>query len=139
MVEVWVSDVQGLNAADVRLTFDPQQFEIMDADPNQAGIQVIPRNDLLSPDLVIKKEADNATGEIWYAVTQLNPSPPASGSGALFAFRLHPRKTGVGGFNFSSFKLATREGTVISATPISVTYYVTLGDSVSMYLPLLAY
>ena len=136
-VEVWISDVSELNAADIRLTFDPQQFEIIDADPSLAGVQVIPRDDLLAPDLVIKREADNDAGTIWYAVTQLNPTPPASGSGAVFAFRMRPRKVGVGEFAFSSFKLATREGQVIPATPISATYYVTTGNEVRLFLPFL--
>ena len=36
------------------------------------------------------REANNAAGTIWYAATQMNPTPSANGSGALARFTLHP-------------------------------------------------
>ena len=135
-VEVWVSDVTDLYGLDVQLVFDPTRFEIIDADPFMAGVQVIPRNDLLSSDLVIKKEADNTIGTIWYAVTQLNPTPAVSGSGAAFAFKLRPLMLGAGEFSFDSFKLANRDGEIIPATAAPVTYQVTDAATKLIFLPL---
>jgi hypothetical protein len=120
-VEVWVSNVTDLYGLDIQLAFDPTRFEIIDANPAVAGVQIIPRNDLLSPDLVVKNVADNTQGSIWYAVTQLNPTPAVSGSGAVFAFKLRPLKPGSGEFSFDSFKLASRDGEVIPATAMPAT------------------
>ena len=137
-VDVWVSDVANLYGLDIQLAFDPTLFEIIDADPALPGVQIVPRNDLLSPDIVIKKTADNTKGTLWYAVTQLNPSPAVSGSGAVFAFKLRPLRQGMGAFNFDSFKLATRDGEIIPATAVPVTYQIDATSPQLIFLPFLA-
>jgi len=86
-VEVRIVNVENLYGADVQLAFDPAVLKVIDADPNLPGVQVSPSDELLSPDWVIKNEADNEAGTVWYAVTQLNPSPAVSGTGALCTFQ----------------------------------------------------
>ncbi len=86
-VEVRIVNVENLYGADVQLTFDPSILKVVDADSNLPGVQVSPSDELLSPDWVIKNEADNQAGTVWYAVTQLNPSPEVSGTGALCTFQ----------------------------------------------------
>ena len=68
-VEVLIEDVTNLYGAEVRLAFDAARLAVIDANPSQPGVQVQPRSDLLSPDLVIRNEADPAlmdTGKTQY-------------------------------------------------------------------------
>ncbi len=113
-VTVRVEGVEDLYGADMRLQFDPSRFAVVDAQPNLPGIQVTPESELLSPDLVVRREADNQAGVIWYAVTQLNPRPPASGSGALFSFHLRAQHSGAGLLSFTDEQLTTRDAELIS-------------------------
>jgi len=138
-IEVWVSNVNHLYGLDIRATFDPGQIQIIDADPSRDGVQILPRRDILSPDIIVRREADNDKGVIWYAVTQLNPAPPVSGSGAVFAFKMHPLNLGVNRFDFSNVQLVTRDGEVIQATAIPATYTIanTPFGSPSIFLPLM--
>jgi hypothetical protein len=131
-VEVWVEDVVDLYAADIQLTFDATRLQVQDANPGQQGVQVIPRSDLLWPDLVVKREADNDAGTIWYAVTQLHPREPASGSGALFAFNLQTAAVGPAAISVAEITLATRDGDVISVQTCNASYEVA-GTAVSGY------
>jgi hypothetical protein len=85
-VQVKIENVSNLYGADVQLAFDPADLQVVDADPNTTGVQITPRDELLSPDFVLKNEANNKKGTVWYAATQVNPTPPASGSGVLFEF-----------------------------------------------------
>lgn len=137
LVEVWVEDVVDLYTADVRLAFDNERLQVQDADPDVPGVQVIPRADLLAPDLILRRDADNAAGAIRYAVTQLSPREPVGGSGALFAFHLELVGTGAAGIRVVEVTLATRSGAVIPAAGFGAVYTLT-GDTDrrSLFLPL---
>ena len=101
-VEVRVENVQELYGLDVRLSFDPAAVEVADADPVADGTQVQP-GDLLSVDFVLRNEADNEEGTIWFALTQVNPSPEVSGSGVAFIITFVGKDAG-------------------SSPPVSITY-----------------
>ncbi len=116
-VEIRINDVSDLYGADVRLSFDPNIVEVVDADPNTAGIQIADGN-LLQNILTAKNEADNATGAIWYAVTQLNPQPPANGSGILATIRFRSKNVGATNLTFTFTQLANRNGEEIPATAL---------------------
>jgi hypothetical protein len=84
-LEIAVQDVTDLYAAQVKLTFDPSLVQVQDTDPRPSapGVQIRP-GDFLDPhQFVLVNEADNATGEIEFAVTQLRPAEARSGSGVL--------------------------------------------------------
>ena len=83
VIDIYVQDVVDLYGADVRLSFNTSIAQVVDANPTLAGTQIQPLATFMSPDFVIKKEANNSAGTIWYAATQINPSPPVSGSGPL--------------------------------------------------------
>ena len=80
---VRVADVQDLYGFEMHLRFDPAIVQVADSDPNSSGVQVA-TGDFLSADFVVQNRADNQAGTIDFAVTQLNPSEPKSGSGTLF-------------------------------------------------------
>jgi hypothetical protein len=82
-VDIYIQDVVDLYGADVQLSFDTGIAQVVDADPNLPGVQIQPLATFLVPGFVIKKEANNSAGTVWYAATQINPSPPVSGSGPL--------------------------------------------------------
>jgi len=129
-VEVWVENVAQLYGADISLRFDPTRFSVLDADPIRPGVQITPSSSLLSPDMVIRREADNGSGQVWYAVTQLNPSAPVSGSGMLFSFRLQMKLAGLDVVRVESQQLATRDGDLIQANTRDARYWISVnGES----------
>lgn len=123
-VEVWVEDVVNLYGVDIRLAFDPSLLQVVDAAPGIPGVQITPRSDILSPDFVIRREADNAAGTVWYAATQVNPTPPASGSGALFSFSFVTIAEGVTHVLVTNFQLADPNGMLIPAQASGAVYQI---------------
>jgi hypothetical protein len=110
--EAWVSilinEVTDLYGADVRLAFNPAIIEILDAIPGDPiSLQL---GDMPYPDFVMKNQADNTNGTIWYAVAQLYPREPASGSGFLAHIHLRAKNEGTTELTFTSHDLVTRDG-----------------------------
>ena len=115
-VDIRIEDVTDLYGVDVRLSFDHTLLEVQDADSNPAnGIQ-IQKSAFPDPDCVIKNEADNDAGTIWYAVTQLNPTEPANGSGVTASVTFKGLADGISPAAFTYQKLAKRDGESITAT-----------------------
>lgn len=124
-VEVWVYDIANLYGADVQPRFDPARLKIIDASPVSPGVQIVPRSDLLVPDLVVRRTADNLAGTIWYAATQLNPRPPASGSGALFSFTVEAIAPGPAAITIPYQKLANQDAEPIPVKTGEALYWIT--------------
>jgi hypothetical protein len=124
-VEVWVEDVVDLYGVDIRLAFDPTKLQVLDANPGSPGVQVQPRADIISPDFILRREADNDAGTVWYAVTQISPSPPASGSGALFSFTFETIDEGLTEVDVTNYELANPNGLIIPAQPSGALYEIT--------------
>ena len=115
-IAVWVNDVTDLYGSDIKLSFDPGVLEVVDFDSAELGIQV-ESGGFLKPGYVIRNVADNATGAIQYALTQINPTAPASGSGVLFIVHLRARSAqSVTQIAFTSVELSDRNGHMIPAT-----------------------
>ena len=70
-VTIFVQDVVDLYGLDVRLVFDPAYAQVVDTDPTVAGVQIQPLSGFLSPDFVVRRSADNITGLVRYAATQV--------------------------------------------------------------------
>lgn len=121
-VEVWVENVSGLYGADIQLSFDPTLLAVLDANSAQPGVQVMPRADLLAPDLVVRRDADNGVGTIWYAVTQLNPRLPVSGSGALFSFTARALAPGRSAIAVTEQMLNAQDGIPMPAEAFGAVY-----------------
>lgn len=81
-IKLIIENGQDVYGIDVRAEFDPNVLEIVDSDAAKAGVQMIP-GDFLKPDFVVQNQADNQAGTLQYVVTQMNPSPPANGSGIV--------------------------------------------------------
>lgn len=116
---VSVAEVQNLYGIEIHLRFDPAVVQVADADTSTDGVQVA-AGDFLSADFVAQNLADNQAGTIDYAVTQINPSEPKSGSGTLLAIQFQ----GVGAGRASLVEVAdqilsTLDGEIIPATVVS--------------------
>lgn len=127
-VAVRVEDVQALYGLDIRLGFDPQVVEVVDADPDAEGIQLLP-GDLLSPDFFVRNTADNAEGTAWFAMTQLNPSEAVSGSGTAFSVIFRGKDQGTScSIDITYAKLSSRDGEAIPADTSDGTIRVVQAD-----------
>ena len=80
-VNILILDVQALYAGEFHLVFDPAVLEVVDADPEQAAVQVEPA-DWWKDGFVAVNRVDNAAGRIDFAATLLNPAGPVSGDQA---------------------------------------------------------
>ncbi len=129
-VEVWLEDVSDIYGADVQLSFDPTRLAVLDANASQAGVQVMPRADLLHPDFIVHQQADNTAGTIWYAATQLNPRLPVSGSGPLFSFSMEVLAPGATRVEVMDQMLSSRDGERIEAKPIGARYSIAGPDGI---------
>jgi hypothetical protein len=115
-VAVEVVDVQNLYGFDVTVTFDPQVVEVVDADPNLAGVQVA-QGLFLDPGFAVINAADNAAGSAHFVMTQLNPSEPKSGTGSLIVVKLRGKVAGASStLTLANPQLARRDGFMIPAT-----------------------
>jgi len=81
-VEVRVEDVIQLAGAEVHLTFDSTLLEVVDADAETEGIQIV-HGGFLSPDFVVQNIADPSAGTIDYAIVCMPLDKAVSGNGVL--------------------------------------------------------
>lgn len=89
-VNVFIENAQELYGIELRAQFDPSVIEIVDADLHKEGVQMSP-GDFIKPDYVVRNEADNAGGTLLYVATQVNPTPPASGSGLVLSIEVRSK------------------------------------------------
>jgi LysM repeat protein len=115
-VEIRVENVSGLAAADIELRFNPAILQVQDADSGRDGIQIQPGN-FPAPDFVAMNTADNTTGIIRYALTQLPPHTPVSGSGLLATIVFRGQNNGTGDLTFDVVNLANAQGQQLGAAP----------------------
>ncbi len=123
VVNMYIQDVVNLYGADIRLEFDPAVVQVVDADSYSPGTQIEPLYSFLSPDFVIKRVACNTVepanpdcskaGFIWYALTQVNPTSPVSGSGAIAAITFRGIAAGTSPITMTYAKAADRNGITI--------------------------
>ncbi|MBC7235368.1 MAG: hypothetical protein H5T69_05960 [Chloroflexi bacterium] len=92
-VDVMIDDAEDLFGIEFDLLFDPVILQVVDIDPDRAGIQMAP-GDFPYPDFVAENRVDNLYGRISYACTQMAPREPVSGSGRALTVRF--RATNVG-------------------------------------------
>ena len=115
-VEVRVENVADLYGLDIRISYNPAAVEVVDADSSSEGVQIRPGG-LLAPDFVVRNQADNNAGTVWFALTQLHPSEAVTGSGVAFIVTFRGRAACASSpLTFSYFKLASRAGDLIPAS-----------------------
>jgi hypothetical protein len=115
-VDLIIEEVSGLYGAEIHVKFDPDVLEVIDADPDQEGIQLEPGT-LPIPDFVVLNAADNQAGAIDYAVTQLPPNQPSQGNGIVASITFRAKKPAASSVQFEQFLLADTSGGSIEAMP----------------------
>ncbi len=113
-VNIRVENVTDLYGAEVHLTFDPALLEVIDADPGTAGVQIEP-GPLLSPDFTAQNAVDQAAGKIDFAIAQMPPHDPVSGSGVLAIVTFQGKAAGTSAIDFANVILSDRDGQPFSA------------------------
>lgn len=107
------ADVYGV---DLRAHFDPALIEVVDTDPQRAGVQMAP-GQFLKPDFMVRNVADNRAGTLEYVITQVNPTPPASGSGVVLSILLRGKaEHAPSAFSIDFIEIADRRGTQLPIT-----------------------
>jgi LysM repeat protein len=113
-VDIRIENVSDLFGAEVHLTFDPALLEGVDADAGTAGVQIQP-GAFLSPDFTAQNDVDQAAGKIDFAISQMAPHGPVSGSGVLATITFKGKAAGTSPINFVNVILAAPGGIPISA------------------------
>jgi len=114
-VDILVENVTDLYGFEFEITFDPAMVEVVDADPDEEGVQ-IQSGDFLSPDWTLENTVDNDNGTIAYALCQMNPSPPQSGGGVLAIITWRGKAPGTSSLHLAHVLLAATRGVEIPAS-----------------------
>jgi LysM repeat protein len=115
-VEVRIENVADMSGAEVHLLFNSAVLEVVDVDAGTAGVQV-EHGDFLSPDFVAQNTVDQENGTIHYAIAQMPPHEPVSGTGVLAKVTFMGKSPGTSAVNFTSVILSDRDGMPISNAP----------------------
>jgi LysM repeat protein len=113
-VDIRIENVSDLFGAEVHLTFDPALLEGVDADTGTAGVQIQP-GPFLSPDFTAQNNVDQAAGKIDFAISQMAPHGPVSGSGVLAMITFKGKAVGTSPIDFVNVILAAPGGVQINA------------------------
>jgi hypothetical protein len=114
-VSLMIDQVTNLYGIELHLRFDPESLQVLDANPDQDGIQIEP-GALPSPDFVVLNSVDNQRGTIDYAATQLQPRAPGEGEGVVARITFQAKQVTDSEIQFEQLLLADTNGKNIDAT-----------------------
>jgi hypothetical protein len=110
-IRILLVNAHNIYGIDLQATFDPAVVEVVDADTQKTGVQMI-SGEFLKPDFAIRNVADNNAGTLRYVVTQLNPSAPATGKGTILLIQFRGKVSGTSTkLTINSAVIADRSGT----------------------------
>ena len=115
-VEVWAQDVANLYGAGFTLEFRAGVLTVVDADPNQDGVQ-IESGAWLSPRLEVVNTVANGYGRVEFFATQRYPATGRTGSGVIATIRFKAVAAGQSPLHFTAAQLVNDAGQEIPATP----------------------
>jgi len=134
-VTVALDGVENLYGADIRLSFDPALLQVVDADPDQPGVQVQP-GDLLDArqGVVLRDTADNEKGSVVYALSLTTPALPVHGSGVLCSITFRAQGSGAAPLDIVRATLVSAD---VQRIPAAVTGgWVSVLPGSALYLPI---
>jgi len=126
---IYVEDVVGLYGADFEMSFPDMVgiATVIDEDPIfNPGVQILPNWTFLSQPAYFQFNiVDNDIGYLHYAVAQLDPSTPKTGSGPVACMRFDPTNAGQFDMAFTRHDLSDINGFLIAntANTCKVTFY----------------
>lgn len=125
-----IESVSQLYSIELGLLFDANLLEVVDADPGMDGVQIA-AGDFFNAGY----EPFNGVvgGRVEYVFTQINPSPPADGSGTLVKITFRGKAAGTSALTLETLLLSDQNGQGIPATLQSGS--LTVGDGTAPTLP----
>ncbi len=120
--DVMAENVTDLYGAEFRLSYDPALLMVQDVNSNQDGVQIEPGT-LLPVDqgFVVANQVDATEGTITFAMTLLNPAPPATGTGALARVTFSPLQNSSTTIDVAHAKLVSADLQTIPSELIAFT------------------
>ena len=117
-VDVDLAGLDDLYAVQVHLAFDPATLQVLDDNPAESGVQILPGSlfPKSDPSYVVVNQVDNAAGTIDFAITLLAPESPLNGQGTLASIRFTARMEGTAEVEWTYVQLADSNGQIISHT-----------------------
>lgn len=103
-----LDQAQEIYGIELRLAFPADLVQGLDANSSQPGIQIRPGS-CPEPGLVVRNEVNNETGQIDYALSQMNPQPPCDG-GVVAEFSMRCAAAGQGTLSFEVGVVSDRNG-----------------------------
>ncbi len=114
-VQLYLEGVDNLYGLEAHLTFDKNILQVQDDDPDRDGVQVAV-GEIPYPDFIVQNMVDNFGGRLDYAVVQLSPREPASGSGVVATIHFLAVQAGSSTIGVAHAKLASPDGFEIPVT-----------------------
>ena len=116
LVEVRVTEMAPVYGAEFTLSFDPDVLEVVDADAQTEGVQIVPGGffDLSKNHFPLQNHVDNSEGSVRYAVSMLNPAPSAQGDGAMAKIAFRAKSLGQAGVRIETSTFGTRDGEAVT-------------------------
>jgi hypothetical protein len=122
-LDVVAENVTDLYGLEFFLTYDPSVLAVVDANPEQEGIQVDAGTLLPAQSgFVVSNQADPVAGRVSYAMTLLNPAPPVSGSGSLAQVTFQQLQDAAATVDIADVKLVSFELQIIPVETEGVTF-----------------
>ena len=110
ILKIRLENADKIYGIDLQATFDPAVVEVVDADSEQTGVQMLP-GAFLKPDFVARNLVDNTNGTLRYVITQLKPTPVATGTGIVLRIYFLGKTQGASSkLTFTSAVIADRRG-----------------------------
>jgi hypothetical protein len=108
-IAVNIRQVENLYGVEVHINFDADRLVVIDADPEEGGVQVMPGH-FPQPDFIAQNQVDGTSGTLDYAVAQMPPHEAVNGDGTLFTFDVQGKAPGEADITLIQVLLATSEG-----------------------------
>lgn len=117
-VDIEIDGVSDLYAVEVHVAFDAARLQVLDDNPTEPGIQILPGSMFpkSDPSYVVTNNADNTAGKVDFAITLLAPESPLAGSGTLATIRFAAREEGTAQLSWDFAQMADKDGKAIPHT-----------------------
>jgi hypothetical protein len=133
VVDIYVQDATNLYGADVMVSFNPAIGAVVDQIAFQPGVQILPLYTWMTPGFFtangvygpVANPPNCGVDCIWYAFTQLNPTPPAAGAGPIGQITFLGLQAGTFQMNWINNQLSAPGGvpiTPVNNQPCTITF-----------------
>jgi len=114
---LWIHNVLNLYGIELHLAFDPRIVQVVDADPERAGVQIrIGAGLREQPHFVATNQVDNTAGTIDFVAALLSPASPINGNAELAVVTWQGANPGESAVQYTGVVLADLDGRPIAVT-----------------------